>query len=217
MQGVMNMRWTKTLFTIALLSGLSAAASAQNIVTNGGFEDGNLSGWTLEPSSNSYLWAVGTSAVAAGLVPNPGLVPNSGTYFAYTGCNNPGCLAYGSSTANDLLQALTTVAGQSYTLSFYTSNDGNNANPSELDVYWGGTKVVGLNPVPGVAPAYTMYTATVTATGTSTNLEFLGEQPPSWFALDDVSVTAVPLPASVWLMLSGLVGVGAMARKRRAA
>lgn len=31
------------------------------------------------------------------------------------------------------------------------------------------------------------------------------------------SVTAVPLPASVWLLLSGLVGVGAMARKRRAA
>jgi hypothetical protein len=29
------------------------------------------------------------------------------------------------------------------------------------------------------------------------------------------SLTAVPLPASVWLMLSGLVGVGVMARKRR--
>jgi hypothetical protein len=32
-----------------------------------------------------------------------------------------------------------------------------------------------------------------------------------------VFAPAVPLPASVWLMLSGLVGVGAMARKRRAA
>jgi hypothetical protein len=31
------------------------------------------------------------------------------------------------------------------------------------------------------------------------------------------SLSPVPLPASVWLMLSGLVGVGAMARKRRAA
>jgi hypothetical protein len=30
-------------------------------------------------------------------------------------------------------------------------------------------------------------------------------------------LTPVPLPASVWLMLSGLVGVGAMARKRRTA
>jgi hypothetical protein len=32
-----------------------------------------------------------------------------------------------------------------------------------------------------------------------------------------VRPNVVPLPASVWLMLSGLVGVGAMARKRRAA
>jgi hypothetical protein len=29
------------------------------------------------------------------------------------------------------------------------------------------------------------------------------------------SLTAVPLPASAWLMLSGLIGVGVMARKRR--
>jgi hypothetical protein len=147
------------------------------------------------------------------------LVPHSGTYFAETGCVGTGCLAYGTSTANDLSQSLTTVAGQSYTLSFYTSNGGSIASgqnvPSELDVYWGGNLVVGLNPVPGAAPNYAEYTGTVTATGTSTDLEFLGRQDPSWIALDDVSVTAVPLPASVWLLLSGLVGVGVMARKRR--
>ena len=205
------MKWTNTLFTIVLLSGLSAAASAQNIVTNGDFEDANLTGWTRNNSA-SVPWSVYSSY--------HDLVPLSGSsYFAETGCVGTGCLAYESSTANDLSQTLTTVLGQSYTLSFYTSNGGSGTNigPSELDVYWGGAQVVALTPVPGVAPNYSMYTATVTATGTSTDLEFLGRQDPMWMALDDVSVTAVPLPASIWLMLSGLVGVGAMARKRRAA
>jgi hypothetical protein len=210
MEGVM--KGSKALSATALLLGISAAASASNLVTNGDFEDGNLTGWTIN-SSASYPWNVYSSY--------QNLVPHSGTYFAETGCVGTSCLAYGTSTANDLSQVLTTVAGQSYTLSFYTSNGGSIASgqnvPSELDVYWGGTQVVALTPVPGAAPAYTMYTGTVTATGTSTDLEFLGRQDPSWIALDDVSVTAVPLPASVWLMLSGLVGLGAMVHRRRAA
>jgi hypothetical protein len=208
----MKMKWSKALPTMALLLGISATASASNLVINGGFEDGNLTGWTIN-SSASIPWHVYSSY--------ENLIPNSGTYFAETGCVGTGCLAYGTSTANDLSQPLTTVAGQSYTLSFYTSNGGSIASgqnvPSELDVYWGGNLVVGLNPVPGAAPAYTMYTATVTATGTLSNLEFLGRQDPSWIALDDVSVTAVPLPASVWLMLSGLVGLGAMVHRHRPA
>jgi hypothetical protein len=202
MQGVMNMKWTKAFFAIALLSGLSAAASALNLVANPGFETGNFTGWSESG------WGVGTSGTL-------GLKPNSGLYFAYNGCVGPVCLAHPGGA--DLSQVLTTVAGQTYNLSFYTSNNPSAPTPSELDVYWGGTQVVALNPVPGAAPNYTEYTGTVTATGTSTDLEFLGRQDPAFFALDDVSVTpsAVPLPASAWLLLSGLVAVGAMARKQR--
>jgi Protein of unknown function (DUF642) len=35
--------------------------------------------------------------------------------------------------------------------------------------------------------------------------------------LDNVKLTAVPLPAAVWLMLSGIAGLGAFARRRREA
>jgi hypothetical protein len=40
---------------------------------------------------------------------------------------------------------------------------------------------------------------------------------PSSLVVSASSASPVPLPASAWLMLSGLVGVGVMARKRRAA
>jgi hypothetical protein len=45
-------------------------------------------------------------------------------------------------------------------------------------------------------------------TGVSDNIGLL---------LDNVKLTAVPLPAAVWLMLSGIAGLGAFARRRRAA
>jgi len=45
-------------------------------------------------------------------------------------------------------------------------------------------------------------------TGTATGI--LGGQ-----YVGTVAASAVPLPAAAWLLLSGLVGIGAMARRRR--
>jgi PEP-CTERM motif-containing protein len=225
----------KRLMALTLLC--SAAAHADNIVLNPGFETGDSSDWANNASAN-MSWAVGPKSPG-------GLYPNDGTYFAQTGCVGASCLAYGTSTANDLSQVLTTVPGQTYYLTFFaasTAPPGSAAN--ELDVYWGGSQInrfstatpcfqgqgycstggaVGLIVPNGfgygygdLSDVYIEYQTAVLAASASTKLEFLGRDDPGYVLLDDVSVsTTVPLPASGWLMLSALGGLGFVGRKRR--
>jgi hypothetical protein len=178
-----------------LLLVLVPTARANNLVVNGGFETGDFTGWTVT-GTDFYGWN--------GISTN---IPHSGTYSAYFG--NPTSLAY-------ISQYVTTVPGQSYILTFWIAQQPSGYAPdNEAVLYWNGVEIgSGVNlPV----MTWTEEGAYLTATGTSTELEFGAMDGPGWIALDDVDLeSTAPEPAPVLLFGSGLLLALLLAVRRRA-
>ncbi len=148
----------------------------QSIVTNGGFETGDFTAWTLVGDTvigNNYFNAVTTENVFPGVV-------HSGNFGAFLG--EGGFLA-------TLTQDLPTIPNQLYQLSFWLHNAVSGSG-QQFIARWNGTNVLNL-PSPPVF-AWTNYQLLVTATGTNTPLRFLARNDPNYFGFDDVSVTPVP-------------------------
>jgi hypothetical protein len=202
---------------------LSLAASAfsgplTNIVQNGDFETGDFTGWTIS-STASNTWFIDSTH------------PHGGNFDASTGCVSDPCINGSSAEQNYLFQNLVTNIGDSYTLTFwYDPGDVSGGGTSELVVQWGGTAIadlllIGQGEIPSITPVtpnagYNLYTFSLTATSTSTQLNFLGRQDPSDSFLDDVSVvdtSAVPEPVSFLLAAGGLLALGAAKLRARRA
>ena len=128
----------------------------------------------------------------------------------------------------DLFQTITTTVGQNYLLSLWTtSNDFGTGNPSSytngqndaLSVKWGNSLLNIAGDETFDAPkqgTWARYQFTVTGTGSDV-LTFKGLVTTASGALvDNVSLTAVPLPPAIILFGSVLFGFATMARKRRA-
>ena len=156
---------------------LSFMLDVQPLVQNGGFEAGNFTGWTL--NANSTINFVTTSSTINGVV-------HSGTYGAALG-QYPS-LGY-------LYQTLTTLPGQNYLLSLWLDNPSNSrgATPNQFLVQWNGTTIFNQTNMPFTT--WTNLQFIVTATGSSTVLQFGFENTPWYLCLDDISVTPVPVPA----------------------
>jgi hypothetical protein len=181
-----------------------------NLVTNCGFETGDFTGWTV--SGNDVPGELGNLYAVEGTDP----YPTPGGTAAHSGNNQ----AYFSDLvlrSTTLSQTVATVAGDKYAISFYLAQEplGPGTVNNSVTVGFNGTTLATLSDV-GVQ-SYTLYTYHGTATSASSLFSLVLGNDIGEFLLDDVSVvkSPVPLPASGWLMLSGLVGVGVMARKRR--
>ena len=189
---------TKSRCVAGLLWAASIGATNAAMIVNGGFETGDLTGWTL---SNPSVW----DAVCVA-----GSTIGASTCIANSGTNG---MAFGKpDTVATLSQSIVTVPGSRYTVSFYLAND--NPGGSQLESFamtWDGTTVFSL-PNPQASFAYSQRVIlNLTATGASTVLTFEAQHDPfSWF-LDDVSIADVPEPAA--LLLSG-IGLAAIAGTR---
>jgi hypothetical protein len=150
------------------------ASVGQNIVQNGGFESGNFSAWT-QSGNTAYTSIVSVSG-------NSSYV-HSGTYGLKTGP---------SSSLGYITQTLATYPGQTYLLSFWFSNP-QSGTTEQLQAAWNGTTVYSINNPPALS--WTNKNLIVTATGSSTTLQFGYRNDPNYFGLDDISVTPVSLPS----------------------
>jgi hypothetical protein len=190
------------VFCIALQA---SATPITNIVTNGGFETGDFTGWTQ--SGNTGFTFVDSGA------------PHSGTYSAFSGPT--GSLGY-------ISQSLSTVAGMTYELSFFLENfaGGEGIGPiigggpvvdQIFQVFWNGSLIFSIPP--SASPStFTQFNFTgLVATGATTDLTFGFRNDPSFWNIDDISagISAVPEALStIWLGVP-VVGMFAFLQLRR--
>ncbi len=193
----------------AVVSLLSLTAQA-NIVTNGNFLGStscdSAPGWTFTAAASGSDFCYDTTARSgAGL-----LSGYAGDYANFGAVNYP--------LDDEISQALSTVAGDTYAISFWLSN---NSGPNNFFGWFGGTEFLSLNDSPTFG--WTEYTESAVATSSSTTLAFYGSNDPSWYSLAEVSVVetsavvAVPEPGTLALFGAALFGATLWLRRRRLA
>jgi len=190
----------KTLLVVVAMAVLVCAptAFAQNLLTNGGFETGDFTGWT---TGGNFEF---TQVV-------------SGPFGSYSGAQEGNFYATLGPVGSDgtLSQSFATTAGASYTFSFWIAAVGD--DPSDFSAFWDGTQVYSATD-PNTGGVYQQFSFTETGTGNDT-ITFSFRDDPAYIALDNVSVSqtgtgSVPEPSSFMLLGSGVLGLAGVIRRK---
>jgi len=193
------MRQKALLVVAALVAVLlvgAPTAFATNLLTNGSFETGDLTGWTES---------------------GDGVVLANGPFSYYSGAQDGSWYLGMGPVGGDatLSQTISDTAGTHYTFSFWFASVGD--SPSDFSAFWNSTQLLSLtNPNTGVN--WTEFSYDVVGTGSDT-IQFSFRDDPAWMALDNVFVgngppPTTPEPSSLLLLGSGLLTVGGVIRRK---
>lgn len=197
------MSLSKVLFCSALVVAAlpSLALADVNLVTNGGFETGDFTGWT-------QVGNIDFSGVAGNF---SGVDPAEGAFQAFFGP---------VASTGGIVQSPLVSTSTLYNVSFWLYNFG--GTPNSYDVSLGGVSLTG-KVVDAPAFGYTEFSYTNVAAGPNPTIQFLFQQNPSYFLLDNVVVTAAggtaptPEPGIYSVLGLGLAGLAFALRRRKSA
>jgi len=186
------MKMNTQLMGAAIALALATSSVQANLITNPGFETGDLTGWTDTPAPSGSLFSVSASAA------------HTGDYALWFGA---------VSGYNDTVsQTVATTPGATYKIEFWLA--GNYESYFQAD--WNGSPLLQYYSADNFE--YTYFSFTALASGSSTTLAaFGGRNAPAWCQLDDVSVTQVVPESSTWLAGAGasLAMLGSFVRRNR--
>lgn len=210
----------KSRLLIAGTVTITIFTAAEANIINGGFETPDIGGrfitYTSAPAG--FDWSItGSGGVGVDLI--------NSEWRGVSGVVNPDGFdqSVDIDFASTLTQNFSTVPGSEYLLHFaYSHNFNRSASTGNVDVT-GTTSLLSTtltHDIPN-SPSnmeWLFFESPFTADSSTTTLTFTGVLSNNvyGFAVDDVRVNLVPLPAAFWLFGSGLLGLATIARRRSA-
>lgn len=222
---MINVNTPAKLLVGTALVAAAGMASAVNIVQNPSFELGNFD--DVDVAFVPFVTAVGggqsntkitdwTVSQDRPLIwidnayPGPLQTPTGTKFLDMTFYTNI------ISQYSSISQNLNTTAGQQYTLSFDLGSSNIFGVLPVIALSTAGLTVeFAITAVPTSTNNWTQFSYNFTAPAAVTAITFTGVQGSDYIGLDNISVTLVPEPSSIAMLLAGIAAVGSVVARRR--